>query len=273
MKYILILMLWSTVAYAVEPHPPRTLSFDTENITVIKIHHELTTILQFPEKVSMVVGKGLTDGSTPGKVQYSSPKGSKIVVLRLLDLKSTSFMQVLCDDRMVLFKLVGSDAPDSVVHLLKSEKAKQIEAADLSRFKIDLWQERVMQLVKLARTRDDLEASLPDQYKGVSSRKVAFLHTAKDVETMVTEVHRFSKEDTLVIFGTIKNIGKNAIKLNPSQMRIRVGESRVYKPNKLGLLKYIIAADQSIAFEAVMIGNTKGRKLHLSAENTFKLIP
>jgi len=266
-------MLLAVTAGAVAPEAPRKLVLDTERITTIHIHHDVTTILQFPEVVSMVVGKGLTDGSNPGNVQYTSPKGSKTVVLRLLDAKSITFMQVLCADKMMMFKLVGSDKPDSVVQLVKREKAQEIPAPNLSNFKVNLSQERVMQLVKLAQSRDALEASLPEQYKGVASRKVAYVHEAKGLRTMVTEVHRFSKDDTLVIFGTIKSLGKIPITLKPSQMRIRVGKSRSYTPSKLGLLKYTITAGQSIAFEAVLIGNTKGRKLHLSAENTFKLIP
>ena len=276
MKLIpLLLVLWAPALLALEPQPPRSIRLDENGISEILIHHGLTTVLLFPEPVAMVIGEGLTDGSIPGVVQYSNPRGSGTLVLRDLESLGMIIMQVMVDDEIFVFRLSHSERPDTLVRLRSNEQrilGKEVSVEEVSKQRIEVSDERLEQLGKLARSRDVLERSLPQYYRDVTSRGVSWVHKEKGLTFEITEVHRFADEDALVLLGTIRNSNRVREWMNREALRIRVGESRVYKPTKVGMSSDLIpGGGGSSNFELILVGDSKGRRVHLSPDNHFHL--
>ena len=271
----LLLLLSAPASQALEPQSPRSLRLDEYGISEVLIHNQLTTVLLFPEPVAMVIGEGLTDGSVAGVVQYSNPVGSRALILRDLESLGMVIMQVMVGDEVFVFRLGHSDRPDTLVRLRSGNEtveAKEVPRAEVLNRRIEVSGERLEQLGKLARSRSVLEHSLPDHYRGVTSERTSWVHREKGLTFEIKEVHRFASEDALVLLGTIKNSNQVREWMNRDNLRIRVGDSRLYKPTKVGMSSDLIPGGNGSAnFELVLVGDSKGRRVNLSADNRFNV--
>ena len=82
-----------------------TVKLNSDEIVKIPIHSRVQTLLLFPEQVTLLIGEGITDGQSEGKVQAQLAEDKRVVVLRSLMPDSTALMQVTVGTEAYAFRL------------------------------------------------------------------------------------------------------------------------------------------------------------------------
>jgi hypothetical protein len=186
----------------------------------------LTTTLLFPGPLSGTFGLGLVAGNnnngqaaSGGTVQVDHPDGSNILVLHALTDAAHVLATVLLDGKLYVFDLqCGGPAPDVAVTLVKTDPAAvqaltvTPEQVRLSRIKYD--PEILVGFVRRARDAQLLKPLYPDLYQGYASRQVKYTSDSGSLKTTVMTIHRFSKEDAIVLEGTVENETSRPIPAN-----------------------------------------------------------
>jgi hypothetical protein len=180
--------------------------------TQINLSPQLTTTLLFPAVPSGTFGLGLVNNqgsSANGSVQIEHPDGSQIIILHALNEDARVTMTVLLEGQLYVFDLRSAPMPDVAVTLVKADAAapravdvtpEEIRAA---RPKVD--PELLIGLLRRARDAALLQPLYHDLYQGYSKRDAQYTSDSGSVKTTVTTIHRFSKEDAIVLQGVVEN--------------------------------------------------------------------
>lgn len=274
MKAILLLStLFVIQALAVEPLAPRTVPNAPKQTMSVALHPDLTTMLVFPEPISMIVGAGLTDGASPGLVQFDHRKSSSVVTFRPLQTTQTVFAQIISGETVYFCRLNPEAKPDSVVTIAvpAGNQVIEVPVEEVFSQRLALPEERLRQFVELARSAAVLRNSLPNEYENSQSLEVSMSKRVGVFETRIEKIHRFPKSDVLVFFGTITNKGNVPVSISSDRLRLIVGESRKMTPNFVSPFNRIIGVGESVRVECVLAGDGNGNRLHLSIRNNFTL--
>ena len=97
-KLIVILLLLPLQA---EPLKPMAMKLNADVIQKIPIHSQVQTLLLFPEPVTLVLGEGLSDGKTQGKVQAQLAEDKRVLIVRSIEAQSEVLMQVMVGEEMI----------------------------------------------------------------------------------------------------------------------------------------------------------------------------
>ena len=98
-----------------EPLKPMTMKLNSDEIMKIPLHSRVQTLLLFPEPVTLLIGEGVTDGQSEGKVQAQLAEDKRVVVLRSLEPDSTALMQVMVGTEAYAFRLYHDDQSASII--------------------------------------------------------------------------------------------------------------------------------------------------------------
>lgn len=276
MKSLIILLALMLCIFAA-PKEPYSLNLDTNRIQTIPIHHEIDTLLIFPDEVETIVGKGLTSGtSAAGTVLYQQgEKNKKTIILRHLDNETTVLMTVIIKESAFVFRIVPSLEPASVIYLLEPgglhEKARKVTAEEVLLKKRPLSEERKLELFRLSKEAHILKPQVPKFYVGFSEKGVSLTSTRGQVTTTIKRLIRFDNEDALLFFGTIHNGGNEPVDLAQRRVLLQVGNQRFYRPNRFRSDQRMIDPNSSVNFEGLLLGNGQDSPLHLSLDNQFHL--
>ncbi len=259
-----------------QPQIPYSAKLSTKEIQTIPLHSEIDTLLIFPKEVDLIIGNGLTPGGeVDGSVFYQQGKENpKTIILRHLDSQSRVQMTVMIADEAFVFRLEPSNDPATAIYFSNGQEGELAEEIDADQALIQsrpVSAERKTELLRLARESGFLKERLPTQYEGHSEKIVSFSFLRDNLQTTVTKVSRFSRDDALIFSGTVSNNSDWAVALNQCQGLLKVGKHRLYPPNLLGSSKQIIAPRGVVTFEGLLIGNGRGSPLNLSLENEFAL--
>jgi hypothetical protein len=261
-------------AWAVQPLEPRSVGNTPQHTLSVAISTEMTTMLVFPQPISMIVGEGLTDGAAPGLVQYDHQKGAAVVVFRSLQTTKGIYCQIISGET-VYFCHMSPEAsrPDSVVTVAAPADNESVPAAvpveEVFAQRLSIPSERMHQLIELARSASILKAKLPEEYVGYDSLLVSMPFAGDGYETRIERISRFSRDDSMVFFGTIKNLKSTPLEL--AGIEVGVGDSRRMTPNSVTFTKQVLASGQSARFECILVGDGKNERLHLSLKNRFTI--
>lgn len=272
MKFLLLLFAIAIVrASAVEPLEPRSIPNAPKQTLGFSLHPDLTTMLVFPEPISMIVGAGLTDGTTQGLAQFDHRKGSPVITFRPLQTTQTVFAQIISGETVYFCRLKPEARPDSVVTIAApvANPSKEVPLEEVLSQRLVLPQERLRQFIELARSAAVLQNSLPEEYEGSQALDVAMVKPSGVFETRIAKIHRFPKSDVIVFFGTITNKGNVPVSISSDRLHLAVGQSRMMKPNCVSLSSNSVGAGKSVAFECVLAGDGNGNRIHLSIRNRF----
>lgn len=273
----LAVMLGLVLPLLASPRAPYTLILDPTEIQTIPIHHDLDTLLIFPEEVTTIIGKGLTSGQSPtGTVLYKQgEKNKKTITLRHLDNESTVVMTIMIKDDAFVFRIVPSLEPASVIYLRKSAdsypKARKVTPQETLLNQRPLSEARKSELLRLSKEAHLLKPQAPQFYAGFSEKTVALTSTHGGLTATLTRLTRFADEDAFLFFGTIRNDGSTSVDLAGRNILLQVGKMRLFRPNKFRSDQRIIPPKSSVKIEGLLIGDGKGSPLHLSLENQFRL--
>lgn len=170
----------------------------------------LTTTLLFPGPLAGAFGLGLVSGnSAGGSVQIEHPEGSNILVLHALIEDAHVIATVLLEGALYVLDLESGARPDVAVTLTKADPAAAGAREVTPEQVVAAWPkydaELLMSLLHRARDNAFLRPLYPDLYQGYKTADVQFTSNSGRWKTTVVTVHRFPKEDAIVLQGGVEN--------------------------------------------------------------------
>lgn len=268
-KLVVMLLLLPLQA---EPLKPMAMKLNPDVIQKIPIHSQVQTLLLFPEPVTLVLGEGISDGTTQGKVQAQLAEDKRVLVLQSIVPQSEVLMQVMVGEEAYAFRLQHDERPASIVRfegvkvLPKAKEVSADQAREDAAFPSDA---RQRQLMRLACQADVLQSQLPEEYRDYQARDFDIASWGEGFSYTLSHLARFPKDQTLVVFGTISNLGNEPIATG--SLGLKVGKERFYSlPFSMPESKSI-RPGESFNFITVLLGDGQGNALHLSLENDFQL--
>ena len=273
MKLLLILLLSASIAVA-QNIGTRVLTPGTS--MRIELSPEIATTLLFPGPISGTFGTGLVgNGQTQqGLVEIDHPEGSAVLVLRALSETAHVVMTVLFDGTLYVFHLESGPNPDAAVTLTKldqsAEGVRQVSAEDVKAARPKYNPELLVGFETKARNAALLRKLYPDLYQGYTSRQANYTSDSGTVKTTVTQIHRFSKEDAIVLEGTVRNETSHPIEFDGRATTVQVANE--VHPAKLTDCLRPIPAGATVPIVVVIQGDVDGGRANLSIQNEFRIM-
>jgi len=273
MKTLFLFLMLTSYALGT-PKVPYSMKLAKDKIQVIPLHTEIDTLLVFPEKVSTILGNGLTPNiETQGSIIYQQGKvNPKTIILRHLDGRSKVLMTVMLGDEAYAFRLEPHKDPASVIRLLKTEaipQGKPISENEAILAARPISDARMEELFRLAKEAKILKPRIPKEYAGYSDKSVSFPSINNGLRTSVARVVKFDRDKALLFFGSIRNISDHPVRLASYTGTLKVGALRHLNPTCLRASKSVISPNETISFQGVILGTVHDTPLSL--ENTFRL--
>ena len=243
----------------------------------INLSPELTTTLLFPSPLSGTFGLGLVtsnNSNTGGTVQIEHPEGSNLLVLRALSEASRVLATVLLDGQLYVLDLSSGLQPDIAVTLVKGDaaapRALEVTPEEIKAARLKYDPELFVGFERRARDAVLLKPLYPDLYRGYSVRQTDYTSDSTVVKTTVKTIHRFSKEDALVLEGTVQNETAHPITFDGRAATVLVANET--HPVKLLDCLRPIPGGATVPIDVVIQGDVDGGRANLSIENEMRII-
>jgi len=240
----------------------------------------LTTTLLFPGPLSGTFGLGLVASNNAqaasggGTVQVDHPEGSNVLVLHALSDAAHVLATVLLDGALYVFDLQCGPTPDVAVTLVKTDsstlQAQTVtpEQVRLARPKYD--PELLVGFLRLAHDAQLLKPLYPDLYQGYASREAKYTSDSGTVKTTVTMIHRFAKEDAIVLQGTVQNETSHSVQFDGRAATVQVANET--HPIKLLDCLRPIPPNATVPIDVVIQGDIDGGRANLAIDNEFRIM-
>lgn len=263
MKAILAFLLFAvSAAYGIEPRKPRPVTLRKDAIIDVFINEKVTTVLQFPETVTMVVGAGLTNGTTEGLVQFEHPPNSKSVVLRGLVKEGRVLVQAMTRGEVFAFRLIPDEEPDSIVRL--TALAPEVLAAAGERASLAVEQDRIDQVIASACAAFEGKGS-----EGLEMHKVHNLWRGEEFETLLEMAARASADDVMVFKGLIRNLGTDDLDVTKLTPTLLVAKAREVQVARFDTIEKVVKPGEYSHFVMTVVGDGNGARGNISIKNRF----
>jgi len=273
MKTILLILTLSGLGKAA-PKPPVVWELSPKEIREVSIHSEINTMLIFPKEVTLSMGHGLTDGSTPGVVLQEHAKDKRVLVWRHLGGAENILVQVMLGQKAYAFRIVPSTTPESIVHFVEDEGRQPAEKVVLptgQTWKDGLNRLEKRELLNLARSSAILKDRIPHKYEGFQARALSNSHQEVGLRVSLQKAARFANQDALIMIGTVTNQSDQLIELNQRKPYLVVGAKRQYWLSDLSFGKAQLSPRGQTTIEVILVGDGRGNQVHLSLENLFRI--
>jgi hypothetical protein len=242
----------------------------------INLSPELTTTVLFPSALSGAFGLGLVtsnNSNAGGTVQVEHPEGSNVLVLRALSETARVLATVLLEGQLYVLDLSSGSQPDVAVTLVKADaaapRAVEVTPEEIKAARPKMDPELLIGLLRRARDASLLEPLYKDLYQGYHRRDTQYTSENDAVKTTVTTVHRFSKEDAVVLQCVVENKLDRPITFDGRAATILVA-NEVHPVKLLDCLRPIPPHTKTLC-DAVIQGDIDGGRANLSIENEFRL--
>jgi len=244
----------------------------------ISLSPALTTTLLFPGPLSGTFGLGLVSQTSPqsassGSVQIEHPDGSPIVVLHALNESAAVTMTILLDGKLYVFDLRSAPNPDVAVTLVKDTavpRATQVTPEEIKAARPKFDPELLVGFLRRAHNAALMRKLYPDLYQGYNARAADYTSDSGVVKTTVTQIHRLSKEDAIVLEGTVENETAHPIEFDGRAATVQVANET--HPVKLLDCLRPIPAGATVPIDVVLQGDIDGGRANLSIDNEFRII-
>jgi hypothetical protein len=207
---------------------------------------------------------------TPLRFHLTHAPGSNFILVRSLQPDGFGRLTVIYDAAPYVIHL-RSVAVDSVASAIFTRPT--VPAA----VKVDTPPEPVkfsprigLSLLDRARAYPVLVRALPKAVEGVTLRAQNRKVELPNIEMMVQEVYRFSKEDAVVFLLTLRNTTDAVIDLAPSTFAARVANERFEQSIANG--PRTLGPGESAEAEFAIVGLPDGSRNDLSADNAFTIL-
>jgi len=242
----------------------------------IKLSPAFTTTLLFPAVPSGTFGLGLVNNQSAGangSVQIDHPDGSQIIVLHALNEEAAVMMTVLMDGQLYVFDLRSGPEPDVAVTLIKdtvAPRAAQITPDEIRAARLKYDPELLVGFLRRAHNAALMSKLYPELYQGYKSRAADYTSDSGILKTTVTQIHRFSKEDAIVLEGTVENETGHPIEFDGRAATVQVANET--HPVKLLDCLRPIPGGATVPIDVVLQGDIDGGRANLSVDNEFRII-
>jgi hypothetical protein len=248
---------------------------DPGTATKIVLNASVATILQFPAQFSAVYGLGIVgkDSKEGGDVQVEYGANRPVLVLHPLKSHVRNCMTVFMSDRMYVFNLEDGDNPDLAVTLESgavSDPSSKITPQTIVDSRPKYSPDMLVSLMDRAQGAALLKVSDPDDYAGYQHRECDYASDDGYLKTVVKDLHKFPKDDTIVLMGQITNESDTPINFDADHAAIAV--QTVKHPVTLLSCRRPIPAKGTVAFVAVLVGDVDGSRANLAIENSLRLV-
>jgi hypothetical protein len=244
--------------------------------TRIALSPQLTTTLLFPAVPSGTFGLGLVNNQSAGangSVQIEHPDGSQIIVLHALNEPAAAMMTVLMDGQLYVFDLCSAPVADVAVTLVKdtaAPRAVQVTPEEIKAARLKYDPELFVGFLRRAHTAGLMRNLYPDLYQGYNTRSCDYTSDSGVVKMTVTQIHRFSKEDAIVLEGTIENEMGHPIEFDGRAATVQVANET--HPVKLLDCLRPVPGGATVPIDVVLQGDIDGGRANLSIDNEFRII-
>ena len=242
----------------------------------IELSPAIATTLLFPGPISGTFGTGLVSNgqNQQGLVQIEHPEGSAVLVLHALSETAHVIMTILFDSSLYVFHLESGPHPDAAITLTKIDQSadggKQVTAEDVKAARPKYDPELLVGFETKARDAALLRKLYPDLYQGYASRQAYYTSDSGTVKTTVTQIHRFSGEDAIVLEGTVQNETNHRIEFDGRATTVQVANE--VHPAKLTDCLRPIPAGATVPIVVVIQGDIDGGRANLSIQNEFRIM-
>jgi hypothetical protein len=273
MRLIVVLLLGASIANA-QNIGTKVLTPGTS--MRVELSPEIATTLLFPGPISGTFGTGLVGNAQTQQavVQIEHPEGSAVLVLRALTENVRTVMTVLFDGSLYVFQLESGPHPDAALTLTKIdqslESVKQVSAEDVKAARLKYDPELLVGFERKARDAALLRKIYPDLYLGYTSRQADYTSDSGTVKTTVTQIHRFSGEDAIILEGTVQNETNHPIEFDGRATTVQVANE--VHPAKLTDCLRPVPAGATVPIVVVIQGDIDGGRANLSIQNEFRIM-
>jgi hypothetical protein len=243
----------------------------------ISLSPQLTTTLLLPAVPSGAFGLGLVNNqsaSANGSVQIEHPEGSQFLVLHALSETAAVTMTLLMDGRLYVFNLRSGSSPDVAVTLVKADaaapRAVEVTPEEIKAARVRYDPELLVGFERRAHDAALLRKLYPDLYQGYNTRQADYTSDSGVVKTTVTQIHRFSREDAIVLEGTVQNETGHPVSFDGRATTVQVANE--VHPAKLTDCLRPIPPGETVPIVVVLEGDIDGGRANLSIDNEFRII-
>ena len=241
----------------------------------ISLSPQLTTTLLFPSVPGGAFGLGLVNnqsGSGNGSVQIEHPEGSQFIVLHALNEMANVMMTVLLEGKLYVFDLRSGPQPDIAVTLVKADatvpRAVEVTPDEIRAARPKFDPELMIGFLRRAHNAALMRKLYPDLYQGYNARSADYTSDSGVVKTTVTEIHRFSKEDAIILEGTVQNESGHPITFDGRAATVLVANET--HPVKLLDCLRPIPAGATVPIDVVLQGDTDGGGQIFQSRTSFE---
>lgn len=271
MRFVAILFLTASLGGA-QTIETRTLNPKVPMVVIL--NPAVATTLLFPSPLSGTFGLGLASAQSPnGLVQLDHPDGSGLLVLHALTLSARVILTVLMDATLYVFDLQAGPSPDIALTLTKSDptapRAKELTPEEIAAQRPRYDPEILLGLLRRGRDGAILRPLYPDLYQGFVAKDVHYTSENDTWKTTVASVLRFSKEDAVVLRGTVENKQDTPLVFDGRAATVLV--SNEIHPIKLLDCLRPIPPHRTVPIDVVIQGDVDGGRANLSADNSYRI--
>jgi hypothetical protein len=246
----------------------------------VAIHPNVATTLLFPSPIGGAFGLGLVSGNrenqaaAQGSVALEHPESSPLMVLHALTPGAKVVMTVLLDGKLYVFNVESGADPDLAITYVLTDpqvrRGEEVSEEDVRANRLRYDPELLVGYLKRAQDSELMKKSSPELYSDYSVRTANYTSESDWAITTVQTIHRFSKEDIIVLQGTVQNKLNKPLIFDGRSTTVQVVQE--VHPAKLTDVLQPIPAGQTVPISVVLQGDWDGSRAHLSIENEFRII-
>lgn len=163
--------------------------------------------------------------------------------------------------------------PDVAVTLVKdtaAPRATEITPEEIKAARLKFDPELFVGFLRRAHDAALLRKLYPGLYEGYNGRAADYTSDSGVVKTTVRQIHRFSKEDPIVLEGTVENETAHPIEFDGRAATVQV----VNETHPVKLLDCLrpIPPGATVPIDVVLQGDIDGGRASLSIDNEFRII-
>ncbi len=246
----------------------------------IELNPAITTTLLFPGQISGTFGLGLVTGqaNTGGVVQIEHPEGSGLIVLHALSDHAHVLATVLLAGKLYVLDLLAGPSPDIAVTFVTGDdavngsvrKAEPVTPEEIKSARPQYSVEALVGLLRRARDNGILRPIDGEAYVGYAKRDAQYTSQSDTYKTTVTTVHRFSREDAVVLQGVAENTTDHPLAFDGRAVTVEIANE--IQPAKLTDAYSPIPAHGKTLIDVVIQGDVDGGRANLSIDNDYRII-
>ncbi len=241
----------------------------------------ITTTVIFPSPLAGTFGLGLVTGvQSGGSIQLEHPAGSNILVFHALTEAAHTFATVVMEGMLYTLELKATGQPDVSVTMVKGgpgvsgapdiKEPVEVTPDQIKEARIKYDPELLYGFLRLAHDAVALKSLYPSLYEKYSVRSANYTSDSGAAKTAVLKIHRFSKEDAIVLEGTVTNETDAPMVFDGRAATVQV--ANLTEPIKLLDCLRPIPPGATLPIDVVIQGDIDGGRSDLSINNEMRIM-